>query len=38
MKIASKEGKNVAKALDILEKRYGKEFSNKFKTITFDNG
>ena len=27
-----------AKALDILEKIYKKEFSNKFKTITFDNG
>lgn len=38
MKLPNKEAKNVAKALDILEKRYGKEFRNKFKTITFDNG
>ena len=38
MKIASKEGKNVAKALDKLEKEYGEEFYTKFKTITFDNG
>lgn len=38
MKIPSKQAKNVAKELDILEKKYGKEFKNKFKTITFDNG
>lgn len=38
MKLPNKEAKNVAKALDRLEKRYGKGFSNKFKTITFDNG
>jgi transposase, IS30 family len=38
MKIPSKHSKNVAKGLDILEKKYGKEFKNKFKTITFDNG
>lgn len=38
MKLPNKEAINVAKALDILEKRYGKEFKNKFKTITFDNG
>lgn len=38
MKLANKEAKNVAKALDILEKKYGKEFNTKFKTITFDNG
>lgn len=38
MKLPNKEAKNVAKALDILERRYGKEFSKKFKTITFDNG
>ena len=38
MKLPNKEAKNVSKALDTLEKRYGKEFSNKFKTITFDNG
>jgi len=38
MKIPSKHAKNVAKSLDKLEKKYGKEFKNKFKTITFDNG
>ena len=38
IKLKSKEAKEVAKALDILEKIYKKEFSNKFKTITFDNG
>ena len=38
IKLESKEAKEVAKALDILEKIYKKEFSNKFKTITFDNG
>ena len=38
MKILSKHSKNVAKGLDILEKKYGKKFKNKFKTITFDNG
>ena len=38
IKLESKEAREVAKALDILEKTYKKEFSNKFKTITFDNG
>ena len=38
IKLESKEAKEVAKALDVLEKIYKKEFSNKFKTITFDNG
>ena len=38
IKLESKEAKEVAKALDILEKIHKKEFSNKFKTITFDNG
>lgn len=38
IKLASKESKEVIKALDILEKIYKQEFSNKFKTITFDNG
>ena len=38
IKLESKEAKEVANALDILEKIYKKEFSNKFKTITFDNG
>ena len=38
IKLPNKEAKSVAKGLDKLEKRYGKEFSKKFKTITFDNG
>ena len=38
MKIPSKHSINVAIGLDKLEKKYGKEFKNKFKTITFDNG
>ena len=38
IKLPNKEAKSVAKGLDKLERRYGKEFSNKFKTITFDNG
>ncbi len=38
MKLPSKEAKEVAKALDVLEKIHKKEFSNRFKTITFDNG
>ena len=38
MKIPSKHGLNVAKSLDILEKKYKSEFKKKFKTITFDNG
>ena len=38
IKLESKEAREVAKALDVLEKIYKKEFSNKFKTITFDNG
>lgn len=38
MKIPSKHGVNVAKALDKLEKKYKNEFKKKFKTITFDNG
>ena len=38
MKLPSKEAKEVAKALDVLEKKYKQEFSKKFKTITFDNG
>ena len=37
-KLPSKEGKEVAKALDALEKIYKNSFSKKFKTITFDNG
>ena len=38
IKLPNKEAKSVAKGLDKLEKRYGKDFRNKFKTITFDNG
>lgn len=38
MKIPSKHAINVAKSLDKLERKYGKEFKRKFKTITFDNG
>ena len=38
VKIASKEAKEVAKAIDIIERKYKKEFKNKFKTIKFDNG
>lgn len=28
----------MARAIDKLERKYRKEFKNKFKTITFDNG
>lgn len=38
IKIPNKQSSNVAKALDMLEKKYKTEFKNKFKTITFDNG
>lgn len=38
IKLPSKEAKEVAKALDVLEIKYKQEFSKKFKTITFDNG
>lgn len=38
MKIASKEAIEVAKALDKIERKYKGKFSEKFKTITFDNG
>lgn len=38
IKIESKETKNIAKALDRLERKYGGAFYKKFKTITFDNG
>lgn len=38
IKLPSKKAEEVAKALDKLERRYRKEFSKKFKTITFDNG
>lgn len=38
MKLVSKKAEEVAKAIDILERIYKKDFSSKFKTITFDNG
>lgn len=38
VKIPGKKAEYVAQALDKIEKRYKKVFSNKFKTITFDNG
>jgi len=38
MKIGSKETKNIARAFDRLERKYGGKFYQKFKTITFDNG
>lgn len=37
-KIPSKQGVNVAKSIDKLERKYKAEFKNKFKTIIFDNG
>jgi IS30 family transposase len=37
-KIPSKHSKNIVKSIDDLERKYGKEFAKKFKTITFDNG
>ena len=38
VKIPNKEGQSVANGLDKIERKYGKEFREKFKTITFDNG
>ena len=38
IKLPNKKAEEVAKALDVIEKKYKKEFNNKFKTITFDNG
>ena len=38
VKIPGKKAEYVAKALDMIEKKYKKIFYNKFKTITFDNG
>ena len=38
VKIPGKKAEYVAQALDLIERRYKKEFKNKFKTITFDNG
>ena len=38
VKIAGKRAEYVAQALDLIEKKYKKEFYSKFKSITFDNG
>jgi transposase, IS30 family len=38
IKIRGKNNEYVVKALNGLERKYGKRFYNKFKTITFDNG
>ena len=38
VKIAGKKAEYVAQAIDLIEKKYKKEFYTKFKTITFDNG
>lgn len=38
VKIPGKKAEYVAKALDLIERKYKKEFYKKFKTITFDNG
>ena len=37
VKIPGKKAEYVAKALDLIERKYKKEFYTKFKTITFDN-
>lgn len=38
IKLKSGHQNQIQKALDNLEIRYGRQFSSKFKTITFDNG
>jgi transposase, IS30 family len=38
IKIKGKSNEYVVKAINGLERKYGKRFYNKFKTITFDNG
>ena len=38
IKIKGKNNEYVVKAINGLERKYGKIFYNKFKTITFDNG
>lgn len=38
MKIPGKKAEHVAKALDLIERKYKNIFYKKFKTITFDNG
>ena len=37
-KVSGKENANICRCLDIIEKRLGKRFYSKFKSITFDNG
>ena len=38
IKIKGKKTEYVVKAINQLERKYGKRFYKKFKTITFDNG
>ena len=38
IKIKGKNNEYVVKAINALERKYGKRFYTKFKTITFDNG
>ena len=38
MKIATTSQKEIKRCIDILEKESAKEFKNKYKSITFDNG
>ena len=38
IKIKGKKTEYVVKALNMLERKYGRRFYSKFKTITFDNG
>jgi len=38
IKIPNKTQESVIKALDALERKYGRKFKDKFKTITVDNG
>lgn len=38
VKIPGKKAEYVVRALDLIEKKYKKEFYTKFKSITFDNG
>lgn len=38
IKLANKKAEHVIEALDLIERKYKKEFYRKFKTITFDNG
>jgi len=38
IKIPGKTQESVIASLDVLERKYGKEFKEKFKTITVDNG